>query len=294
MSFEQKRSNIWLTEHLSPGEMYQYLISKVFVQQDTDYQNICIVELENKSKALILNKKLKPTTLDEHMFYEPFVHVPFIHFKEVSSILILGAGDGAIAREALKWKSVKKIVIVERDKQIVDLCLKYLPEFHKGSFKNNKVKLFYHEASSFISQDETKYDIIFYNLGDPLLDDNKKVVFDKKFLLDCKSLLNKNGFMCLQMGVSPIKINPLITEKIKLIKSVFRSTKIYSSWIPSICKNLSFVLMNKDKIIENIPHDEVELLLHKQLLDELLFLNAKTFIGLMNPPKYLQEYDEVG
>ena len=259
MPLEQKSSNIWLTEHLSAGETYQYLISKIITQQTSDYQDICIVELENKSKALILNNKLQPTTFDEHMYFEPFVHIPFIHFKEPESILVLGAGEGAIAREVLKWKSVKKINI-----------------------------------NSFISQDDNKYDVIFYNLQDPLLEEKNKINFNKKLLLDCKSLLNKNGLMCLQMGDSPIKKNELFIEKIKLMKSIFRSTKIYSSWIPSICKNLSFVLMNKDKLIESMPFNDVDMILQRQLLDELIFVNAKTFIGLMNPPKYIQEYDEVG
>ncbi|KAB8039450.1 methyltransferase [Silvanigrella paludirubra] len=294
MPLEQKSSNIWLTEHLSAGETYQYLISKIITQQTSDYQDICIVELENKSKALILNNKLQPTTFDEHMYFEPFVHIPFIHFKEPESILILGAGEGAIAREVLKWKSVKKINIVERDKLIVDSCSKYLPEINKGSFKNSKVKIFYKDVNSFISQDDNKYDVIFYNLQDPLLEEKNKINFNKKLLLDCKSLLNKNGLMCLQMGDSPIKKNELFIEKIKLMKSIFRSTKIYSSWIPSICKNLSFVLMNKDKLIESMPFNDVDMILQRQLLDELIFVNAKTFIGLMNPPKYIQEYDEVG
>jgi spermidine synthase len=284
-------SNIWLTGYLATGEMYQYLISKVIMQEKSDFQDICIVELENNSKALLLNNKLQPTTLDGHMYYEPLVHVPFISYQNPESILIIGAGEGASAREALKWKSVKKITIVEMDKLVVESCIKYLPDVSKGSFKNNRVKIIYHEAHSFVKQEDKKYDVIICDLCPQIGEQNGKSILDKEFLLNCKSLLNKNGFMCLQIGDSPFKKSEVFLNKIRLMKSIFRSAKIYCSWVPSLRKNLSFVLLRKDKIIENMPFDEVDSLLEKQLLDDLIFLNARAYIGLMNPAKYIQEYE---
>ena len=291
MPLGNARSNIWLTEYLAPGGMYQYLISKVIMQEKSDYQNICIVELENKSKALLLNNKLQPTTADGHMYYEPLVHVPLISYQHPENILIIGAGEGASAREALKWKSIKEITIVEIDKLVVDSCIKFLPEVNKGAFKNNKVKLIYHDVHSFVKQEDRKYDVIIYDLNFTSSGHSGKSFLDKEFLLDCNSLLNTNGIMCLQIGDFPIKISDEFLNKIRTMKSVFRSSKIYCSWIPSFCKNLSFILLRKDKMIGNIPIDEVDNLLEKQLLDELLFINARTFVGLMNPPKYIQYYE---
>lgn len=292
MPFGNASSNVWLTEYLSSSEIYQYLISKVIMQEKSDFQNICIIELGNHSKALLLNNKLQPTTADAHMYYEPLIHVPFINFQNPENILIIGSGSGASIREALKWKSIKNITIVEVDKLVVESCIKYLPEMNKGAFKNNKVKIVYRDATSFVKQEDNKYDIIIYDIYSPIFEQDEKSILNKKFLLDCKSLLNKNGYMCLQIGDSPIKKNDLFLNKIKLMKSVFRSAKIYCSWIPSFCKNLSFILLSKDQIIDNIPCDEVDILLEKQLLDELVFLNARTYIGLMNPPKYIQDYGE--
>ncbi len=291
MPLANASSNIWFTEYLSSGVMHQFLISKVIMQETSDYQNICIVELENGVRALLLNNKLQPTTADGHMYYEPLVHVPLISFQNPESILIIGAGDGTGVREALKWKSVKKIVIVEIDKLVVESCIKYLPEQSKGAFKNNKVKIIYHDACSFVKQEDKKYDVIIFDQSFPMIELNGKIILDKEFLLNCNSLLNKNGFMCLQNGESPFEKNELFLNKIRIMKSVFRSAKIYCSWVPSFCKNVSFVLLRKDKLIENMPLDTVDVLLEKQLLDELIFMNARTYIGLMNPPKYLQEYE---
>ncbi|APJ03327.1 hypothetical protein AXG55_05175 [Silvanigrella aquatica] len=293
MPIEKASSNIWLTEYLSEGEIYQYLISKILLQEQSDYQNICIVELENKSKALILNNVLQSSTADSHMYYEPFIHVPFIHNQNPENILILGAGDGSSAREALKWKCVKKIKIVEIDKAVITSCMAHIPEMSKGCFKNSKVKIDYLDARIFIKQDEQKYDVIIYDLNLKTLEKSNLLGrIDKEFLLDCQSLLKKNGYMCLEIGEVPYQRNELFLSKLNVFKSVFRSLKIFSSWVPSRCKNISFVLLSKDKIIETIPIYDVNLLLEKQLLDEPSFLNARTYIGLMNPAIFIQDYEK--
>ncbi len=45
------------------------------------------------------------------------------------------------------------------------------------------------------------------------------------------------------------------------------------------------------QVIENMPLDEVDAFLEKHLLNEFVFMNAKAYIGLMNPSKYIQEYE---
>ena len=49
--------------------------------------------------------------------------------------------------------------------------------------------------------------------------------------------------------------------------------------------------MGKVKDTKKICKGEIEIILKEELLEELKFINANSYIGLMNPPKYLQDYE---
>jgi predicted membrane-bound spermidine synthase len=48
---------------------------------------------------LYLNEQLQFSSLDERIYHEAFVHVPFALGKSIESVLVLGGGDGLALRE---------------------------------------------------------------------------------------------------------------------------------------------------------------------------------------------------
>ncbi|PNX57607.1 thermospermine synthase ACAULIS5-like protein, partial [Trifolium pratense] len=52
----------------------------------------------------------------------------------------MGGGEGSAAREALKHKSIDKVVMCDIDKEVVDFCRKYLVA-NKEAFANKKLDL---------------------------------------------------------------------------------------------------------------------------------------------------------
>jgi spermidine synthase len=291
MSSRKDKSQLWITEQLALGEIYQYFVSKILFQTKSSFQDICIVELLNKSKALLLDRQLQSTSADEFMYHEPLVHVPFISHKNPENVLIIGAGEGAAAREALKWASVKELTLIDIDKSVVDSCVKYLPEMSQGAFKNKKVKLIFSDIRDFLKENKQLYDVIICDLCDEI-HGKKDSIIKHSFLVDCKNFLKLNGYMCIQSGEMPFRKDKNFESYIELLKNIFGNIKIFCSWVPSFCRNWAFVLLRKDEDFEIIKEIEVEKLIEKNIKKDLLFLNHKTYTGLFSQPKYVQEYEK--
>lgn len=66
---------------------------------------------------------------------------------------------------------------------------------------------------------------------------------------------------------------------------------MYTSWIPSICKNLTFILLSKNSKGKKYTIEEISKFIKTKNIGKLYFINEHSFIGLMNPPIYLQKYD---
>ena len=54
-------------------------------------------------------------------------HVPMAVHPCVKDVLIIGGGDGGVAKELLQYKSIESIDVVETDRMFVDVCREIFP-----------------------------------------------------------------------------------------------------------------------------------------------------------------------
>jgi spermidine synthase len=60
------------------------------------------------------------------------VHVSFAINPKISNVLIIGGGDGGIARELCRYKTLKHIDMIDIDKRVCEVSKKYFPEVSKS------------------------------------------------------------------------------------------------------------------------------------------------------------------
>lgn len=65
---------------------------------------------------LLLDGKSQSAEADEFVYHELLVHLALLLHPNPRTIFIAGGGEGATAREALRHKSVEKVVMVDIDK----------------------------------------------------------------------------------------------------------------------------------------------------------------------------------
>ena len=84
------------------------------------------------------------------------------------NILIIGGGEGATLREMIKHPSVESIIMVDIDKNLIDICKEYLPNHHQGSFDDSRVNIVIDDAFKFVENTSDKFDVIIVDVPDPL------------------------------------------------------------------------------------------------------------------------------
>ena len=134
MSVRDVVTDFWVSEHITPWDIYSHGIIDVLTHKKTAYQEMYIVETGVYGKALVLDGKWQSCTGDEFLYHEPLVHPAMIFHGGPRKVLILGGGEGATAREVLRWKSVEKVVMIDIDGEVVEACKQYLPEMHQNVF----------------------------------------------------------------------------------------------------------------------------------------------------------------
>ncbi len=82
-------------------------------------------------------------------------------------VLIVGGGDGGVAREVVKHPQVESVVQCEIDERVIEVSKKYLPFMAKG-FADPKVSLYIGDGFEFIKNHPSEFDVIITDSSDPM------------------------------------------------------------------------------------------------------------------------------
>jgi spermidine synthase len=87
--------------------------------------------------------------------------------KQPKKILIMGAGDGMVLREVLKWPAVEKVVLIELDSAVVQLASNYpqLVKLNHNAFVDSRVRVIYGDALLTVPKLSDRFDVILDRFG---------------------------------------------------------------------------------------------------------------------------------
>lgn len=129
-----------------------------------------MVERPNWGLACYMDNCIQSCLLDEKIYHEALV-TPVMS-NSIKKVLIIGGGEGATAREVLKWP-VEKVDMIEWDRDVVELFKKY-PQWSQGAWDDPRLTVIHEDI--FKVQFTEKYDAIIIDLFEP---DDKMNTFIK-------------------------------------------------------------------------------------------------------------------
>jgi len=182
------------------GEQAKYKDKIVFSEQ-TKYQKIVITKWSDWY-SLYINGNQQLSTFDEYLYHEPMVHSALGLTESKKNVLVLGGGDGCIARELLQYDdAITKITLVDLDNRMITIG-KTHPIFstiNNNALNNDKVITINDDAFTFLEQTQETYDVILVDLPDPNNVDLNKL-YTKEFYTLCYNRLQKEGTFITQSG----------------------------------------------------------------------------------------------
>jgi spermidine synthase len=213
-------------------------------QTHTSKQEVDIISSPYWKKMLFLDGTLQSTIMDEVIYHNALVHPLMDVLQNKEKILILGGGEGATAREVLRWTSVKGVVMVDYDKEFVDFIKIHGSEWSMGAFHDPRLSIQYQDAWLYMKLG-IQYNGIIIDLTDP---DLKTEHWSELLMNVIDSVkLNKGGFVMNAGHYQPwntMKIRKLvqIVKNICIANSDFKYY-IYTVFVPSFNGEWTFIVV---------------------------------------------------
>jgi len=171
------------TETLYPEFAQQMQIKEILHQEKSAWQDLIIFENDRFGRVLALDGVIQTTYLDNQIYAEMLVHVPFLAHGNVKKVLIIGGGDGSVLKQALRYPQLEKAVVVDIDDSVVEMTKQWMPEVCGSAFDDPRAKVIINDATIYIKETDEKFDVIICDSTDP--EGPGAVLFTKDFYRDC-------------------------------------------------------------------------------------------------------------
>jgi spermidine synthase len=173
---------------------------KVVYSRDTGKHEVTITRWKEHYWVYIDGLK-HLSTIDDYLFYEPFILPITGMLPEVREVLILGGENGCAVREILKYKEVKKVTLIPYDPGFLTVCQNHpiLTELNNKALSDRRVHIYKDDILEFITSTKNQFDLIILDLPDPRNIETNQF-YTREFYGFCTDLIHPDGFIITQSG----------------------------------------------------------------------------------------------
>lgn len=284
-------ADVWVSEYITPYDVYLHGVTRILAAARTEFQDMQVVESGVYGKALVLDGKWQSCTGDEFLYHEPLVHVPCVYHGAPKRVLVLGGGEGATVREALKWNTVERVTMVDIDGVVVEACKEHLAEMHQGAFDDPRTELIIGDALKHLD-DSGDWDVIISDLSDPIEDGPSFPLFTREYFERVKNALAPGGVFVVQSGpVSPADMH-LHARLRSTVESVFSHAASYSTDVPTYPGPWSWIVGADHELDTRPEPSKIDEILSRHVTGELRMFDGVSMLGMLCIPKHLRELIE--
>jgi spermidine synthase len=240
-------------------------------------------------RMLFLDRIAQSAALDEFIYHESLVHPAMLTHPGPESVCVMGGAEGATIREVAKYERVRRIVMVDIDGELVELCRRCLPEWSAGAYEDPRLELHIGDGRRHLEETRETFDVILVDLGDPTEGSPALSLFTREFYELVFSRLTPKGVACFQgEDLQPNRL-ALHARMVNTISSVFPYVATYPYLMPSFHSLCGHILASKDLDPRAIDlGDRLETQNFR-----LRYLSPALLRGLFRVPAYVEQaYDQ--
>ena len=282
-------SGKWFIETVFPDLAVMLKVRKVLYSGRTAYQAVEVLESEVFGRSLVLDGKTQSTERDEHMYHEALVHPAMLLHPGPRTVFIGGGGEGGTLREILAHTDVERVVMLDLDREVVELCRRYLPQHHQGSFDDPRLELRHEDAREYLATSSETFDVMIMDLVDPMEGGPAYLLYTEEFYRIAKARMTHDGILVTQSGPAGLLSHQeCFTTIYNTLTGVFNHTAATQVHIPAF-QTLWGLTLASDSPFPDLTNRQIDENIAQRIGKPLKFYDSETHRNLFALPKYLRE-----
>jgi len=249
-------------------------VERVVFSGKSKFQRIEVLDFEGIGRGLVLDGFVQAVESDEFVYHETLVQTALYNCGRAKQVAIIGGGDGGALREALRCRSVERVVMVDIDETVVNVSKKYLKSIHRGSFYDKRARVIIEDGRKFLSHRKAKFDIIVVDATDPVPSGPSLYLYSLEFYKIVKRALRPGGVLVTQ--AAPYDENQFV-RVLRTLNGAFVRTLPFHAYVRSFTDDWGFGLGTDRAILTDSSPEKVDAWISSQIRGENRYLSGATY-----------------
>ena len=279
------QSPLWFLEPIGTGLEILYRCHDLVYSGRSPFQEIVIVDTRVHGRMLFLDGICQSSENDEFIYHEMLVHPALFGHPEPKSVLVVGGATGASLREIFRHPGIERVVMVDIDGELIELCKRYVAQWHQGNYDDPRLELLIVDGRKYLETSSEIFDCVILDLSDPFEGSPALLLFTREFYSLVRAHLGLKGTVAVQaQGISPeeVALHARITNT---MRSVFPVVYPYPYTLHSFHRPDAHVLASLD------PHWSPDAMIQRAEKTPLplRYFSPEIARGMFNLPPYLRQ-----
>ena len=278
----------WFRDYVNPATAVSYRIRELIYSGQTRFQSVAIFDNDVFGRCLVLDGKIQSSEADEFIYHEALVHPAMLAHPQPRKVFIAGGGEGATLREVLAHNAVEKAVMVDIDKEVVELCRRFLPSWHQDSFDDPRAELHFADARKYLEQQDEQFDVIIIDLPDPLEEGPARLLYTREFYHLVRQRLEPEGIISVQAEPADWTGMENFAAIINTLKAVFPVVRPYQVHIPSFTSLWGFATASGKLDPARLRGEEIDSRITTRISRKLKSYDGLAHQAMFSTPKHIK------
>ena len=274
-------------EALNPYFGYFYTVKKSLARKKTRLQELRLIDTDEFGKVLLLDNITQVADKNDFHYHEPMVHPALCAHPGPESVLIIGAGDGGVMREVLKYPCVRRVELAEIDAGVIAFSKKYLPAVHGGAFRDERVSVNIIDGRRYTEEHPKQFDVIIMDMTDPA--GPSTMLYTREFFAAVRAAFRDRHGIFVMHSESPISRPKAFSCIQKTLASVFPVVTPFYLYIQMYAVLWSVTLCSPAADVKRTTAAAINKRLARYGIGDLMVYSGATHVSMRTPFPYITE-----
>ncbi|RMH74066.1 MAG: polyamine aminopropyltransferase [Gemmatimonadetes bacterium] len=224
--------DVWFTEREQNTAFSVRHTGDLLYRKNSPFQKVEVYQTFEFGNMLVLDGCIMCTEKDEYAYHEMIAHVPVLTHPNPKRALIIGGGDGGVARELLRHEQLEQVVMVEIDALVIEASKAHLPSI-SAALEHPQLDLRIEDGIKYVQNaKDAAFDVVIVDSTDPI--GPAAGLFNEAFYRQVYRILSENGILVVQ-SESPRYNQRIFREIFDCHRQIFGRDQVYCylAYIPT-------------------------------------------------------------
>lgn len=277
----------WYCDGWDPNLKILHRVRATLFEGVSGFQRIQVLDTHGFGRMLVIDGLPQAAEADEGVYARAFTWPPLLARSGGTRVLITGGGDGHVAREALRFAGVSRVVVCDIDPLVTQVTREHMPFMWGEAPDDTRLEVRHEDALAYLAAlPPASFDVVISDITDPSGEGSASHhLYSDGYVRRIKRVLAPGGVCVAQAQELSVREASYHARIRALLARAFAHLRFAAVYVPSFGYPEGFVYASDDPAALTVPADVVTARLRAAgLADDPLFDAAVYEAMFVLPP----------